>query len=164
MTSTISTTFESSDVGLVGRGRENMSLNTGEARERMSLWARKSRLGGPRARKMISASVLSNFSSLGIVMVGESEVGRFETSKHGLSTQPPFIEAVVWRSEAEPCDLFHSNTLNSLECAFHGSLQDYMFWTWQQSGPSLEIVVGRPCQEWQAQLQFSKTRTFRSFT
>lgn len=74
MTSTISVAFEPSEVGAVGCGRENMSLNTGEARERISLWARKSRLGGPGTRRMISASRALGPLSLGIVVVGVSEV------------------------------------------------------------------------------------------
>lgn len=37
-----------------------MHSNTGEARERMSLWTRKSRVGGPMARKIMSASGKSN--------------------------------------------------------------------------------------------------------
>ena len=58
-----------------GWGRENMSLKTGEARERTSLWSRKSRLGGPRARRMMSASGASNFSSFDIVAASTREEG-----------------------------------------------------------------------------------------
>ena len=74
VTSTVSTPA-ALDAGSseVGCGRENMSLNTGEARERTSLWTRKSRLGGPRALRMISPSGKSTFSSFHILMVRRRE-------------------------------------------------------------------------------------------
>ena len=66
----------SSEVGAVGRGWEIRSLNTGEARERTSLWTRKSRSG---VRRIISASGASDFSVFDvapITCVGWKEVRR----------------------------------------------------------------------------------------
>ena len=53
-----------------------MRLNTGDARERTSLWTRKSRLEGPFVRRIRSASGASNLSSLVIVVVLARTVGR----------------------------------------------------------------------------------------
>jgi len=70
-----------------------MSLKTGEARERTSLWSRKSRLGGPRARRMISASGASNFSSFDIVAASTREEGGL-----GVLGASSYICFKVWRS------------------------------------------------------------------
>lgn len=73
-TSTISTPATVDGSG-GGWGRENMSLKTGEARERTSLWARKSRMGGSRVLRMISPSGASKLSSFGIVVVERKNPG-----------------------------------------------------------------------------------------
>ena len=57
-------------------GKENMSLKTGEARERMSLWTRKSRVGGPRALRMMSPSGGPDLPSLNMVVVVKDDPGR----------------------------------------------------------------------------------------
>jgi len=69
VTSMISAPATLDDSFEVGWGRENMSLNTGEARDRTSLWTRKLHLGLFSVRRMISASGASKFSSFGIVAV-----------------------------------------------------------------------------------------------
>lgn len=94
----------SSGVGAVGWGWEIRSLNTGEARERTSLWTRKSRSG---VRRMMSASGASNFSMFDvatIVCVGWEEVRRGDGGKarHRVS------RLNVSNSVAGPCGVLGS--------------------------------------------------------